>query len=376
MKTILQLSMFFLLVACSKPASDESKTEETTTVSNSIQLSDAQIQAGGIKTAKATERNMAGIIRVNGKIDVPPQNLISVSVAMGGYLKSTKLLPGMHFAKGEVLAVLEDQQYIQLQQEFLTAKIKLQTGEQEYLRQKDLNESKAASDKVFQLAKADYLSTRVLVSALSEKLKLINVNPQTLTEENLSKNINIYAPFDGFVSKVNVNVGKYITPADVIFELVNPNDIHLNLRVFEKDLLQLAIGQKVLAFTNINPEKKYTCEILEISKDISDEHTAQVHSHFENYDQSLLPGMYMNAEVQVNNQKLQAMPESAVLNFDAKTYVFVQRAKNIYEMVEVQTGPTENNFTGIINGEVVSGKDVVVEGAYTLLMALKNKPEE
>jgi cobalt-zinc-cadmium efflux system membrane fusion protein len=70
------------------------------------------------------------------------------------------------------------------------------------------------------------------------------------------------------------------------------------------------------------------------------------------------------------------MPESAVLNFDAKTYVFVQRAKNIYEMVEVQTGPTENNFTGIINGEVVSGKDVVVEGAYTLLMALKNKPEE
>jgi cobalt-zinc-cadmium efflux system membrane fusion protein len=59
---------------------------------------------------------------VNGKIDVPPQNMVSISVPLGGYLKSTKLLEGMHISKGEVIAIMEDQQYIQLQQDYLTAK--------------------------------------------------------------------------------------------------------------------------------------------------------------------------------------------------------------------------------------------------------------
>jgi hypothetical protein len=38
------------------------------------------------------------------------------------------------------------------------------------------------------------------------------------------------------VSKVNVNIGKYVNPSDVLFELINPDDIHLNLKVYEKIL--------------------------------------------------------------------------------------------------------------------------------------------
>ncbi len=375
MKKIIPICIAFLLASCQTNV-EKVQQEESAKMPNSLVLSDAQLKSIGVKTTALTFKKISGLIKVNGKIDVPPQNLISVSVALGGYLKSTKLLPGMHISKGEVIAVLEDQQYIQLQQDYLTTKIKLQTSEQEFQRQKDLNESKAASDKVFQLAKADYLSNKVVMSALSEKLKLININSLTLTEENLSKNINIYAPFDGFVSKVNVNIGKYITPSDVIFELVNPNDIHLNLKVFEKDLIQLSIGQKLTAYTNNHPEKKYRCEILEISKDISDDRTAQVHSHFENYDNTLLPGMYMNAEVELSNKEVEAIAESAILSFDAKKYVFVQNAKNAFQMLEIQTGNAEDNFVEVINANDLKGKQIVVEGAYTLLMALKNKPEE
>jgi len=372
-----KISIIFCLIsfACSQQAV-KNETPESAKDLSVVELSEAQLKSAEIKTSILELKEISTMIKVNGKIDVPPQNLISVSVPLGGYLKSTKLLPGMHILKGEVIAVLEDQQYIQLQQEYLITKVKLQTAEFEYLRQKDLNESKASSDKVFQQAKSEFLSTKITLSALSEKLKLININPSNLTEENLSKNINLYAPFDGFVSKVNVNIGKYITPSDVIFELVNPNDIHLNLKVFEKDVTSLNVGQKLLAYTNNNPEKKYKCEILEISKDISNEGTAEVHSHFENYDKTLLPGMYMNAEVEIKAKESLAIDETAIVVFDSKKYVFVANNNNSFQMIEVTTGESENNFVSILNGNDLVNKKIVTQGAYVLLMALKNKSED
>jgi cobalt-zinc-cadmium efflux system membrane fusion protein len=36
-------------------------------------------------------KQISSLLKLNGKIDVPPQNLVSISVPMGGYLKYTKL---------------------------------------------------------------------------------------------------------------------------------------------------------------------------------------------------------------------------------------------------------------------------------------------
>ena len=214
------------------------------------------------------QREISSILKVNGKVDVPPQNMVSISVPLGGYLKTTQLLPGMHVNKGDVIAVMEDQQYIQLQQDYLTAKARIAFLENEYLRQKELNQSQASSDKVFQQAEADYRSQRILITALGEKLKLAGININKISETNISRSINIYSPINGYVSKVNVNIGKYVSSTEVLFELINPLDIHLALKVFEKNLDKLFIGQKLIAYTNNQPDKKYPCEILLIGKDL------------------------------------------------------------------------------------------------------------
>jgi cobalt-zinc-cadmium efflux system membrane fusion protein len=255
---------------------------------------------------------------------VPPQNMVSISVPLGGYLKSTKLLPGMHISKGEVLATMEDPQYIQLQQDYLTAKAQLSLLESEYNRQKELNESKAASDKIFEQAKANYLTQNILIKSLEQKLSLIGLNSVNITPNNISKSIHLYSPINGFVSAVNVNVGKYVTPSDVLFELVNPNDIHLALTVFDKDVNKLAIGQKVFAYTNIHPEKKYECEIILISKNLGSDNATQVHCHFKQYDKSLLPGMFMNADIELSGSKVAVLPDDAVISYENKNYVFIE----------------------------------------------------
>ena len=59
---------------------------------------------------------------------------------------------------------------------------------------------------------------RIIMNALAQKLRLININPTTLTVDNITKNVRLYSSIAGFVSKVNVNIGKYVNPSDVLFE--------------------------------------------------------------------------------------------------------------------------------------------------------------
>lgn len=375
MKHIYIVLLFIMLSACSSKKQEEAAISKPE-VANLVTLTSAQLAGSKIETGKVEEKSISAIIKVSGKIDVPPQNMISVSMPLGGFLRSTKLLPGMHISKGEVIGVMEDQQYIQLQQDYLTTKSKLVYLEAEFLRQKELNQSKATSDKIFQQTQMDYQTQKINLGAIAEKLKLIHINPQQVSENNISRSVNIYSPITGFVSSVKVNTGKYVNPTDILFELVNPDDIHLNLQVFEKDLPKLAIGQKLLAYTNNNPGKKHPCEISIISHDLSPERTADVHCHFEDYDKTLFPGTYMNAEIKLKSQQSPALPEEAIVAYEGVNYVFIQKAPNQFLMTAIETGTKENGFIEVMNSASFAGKTIVTKGAYTLLMALKNKPQE
>lgn len=375
MKNTIIFSVLFL-AACGNKSHEVNQVENQIQPGNTVALTAVQVKSANIQLVSLEQKQISSTIKVNGKIDVPPQNMVSVSMPLGGYLKSTKLLPGMHVRKGEIIATMEDQQYVQLQQDYLTTKAKLKFAASEFERQKELNKTQASSDKVFQQAQMEYSTHKVALSALAEKLKLINISPQNLSENNLSKSVHVYAPINGFVSKVNVNIGKYLNPADVLFELVNPEDIHLNLRIYEKDLDKISIGQKLFAYSNHQPDQKHLCEIILISKDLSASRSAEVHCHFEKYDKFLLPGMYMNAEIEVESNHSGVLPEESVVSFEGKNYVFLALENNRFKMTAVETGDRENGFMEIKNSQVLAGKKIAGKGAYTLLMTLKNKSDE
>lgn len=377
MKHILFLSTILLILSSCGAKKKTGEVAEIMPDEKTVTLSSDQLKNAGIITGMMEQKQISSTLKVNGKIDVPPQNMVSISVPLGGYLKTTKLLPGMHINKGEVIAIVEDQQYIQLQQDYLTATAKISFLQNEYERQKELNQSQASSDKVYQQAEAEYKTQLVLISALKQKLQLAGINTSALNENTISKSINIHSPINGFVSKVNVNIGKYVSPTDVLFELINPTDIHLALQVFEKDVSKLFIGQKLMSFTNNQPERKHPCRILLIGKDISPEGNTVVHCHFEDYDKTLIPGTYMNAEIEVKNNTGFVLPEEAIVRFEGKQYVYKATNNNQFELMEISTGETENGFTEIIPSDKndLSKQNFVVKGAYSLLMMMKNKEE-
>jgi cobalt-zinc-cadmium efflux system membrane fusion protein len=346
---------------------------ETTTV-DWVELTPDQIKNAGIVTGKPETREIHSTLKVNGVIDVPPQNIISVSAPLGGYSKNMNLLAGMPVRKGSLLGRLEDQQYIQIQQDYLVSKSKLEFLEADYNRQKGLNETQSVSNKVLQQVKNDYESQRVLQRALQEKLKLIGINPMTLRYNNISRHVNIYSPINGYVNKVNVNIGKYVSATDVLFELINPADIHLSLTVFEKDVANLSYGQRVVCYANNNSQKKHLAKVELINRNINDERASEVHCEFERYDKSLLPGMFMNAEIELTNIQATAVPDEAVVRWQNKFYVFVEEAKNKFSMFAVEPATVDNGYTTTKTD--ISGKSIVVKNAYALLMKIKNSGEE
>lgn len=371
---LISINILMVLVACSTEKSTAENNRETN--NHLVQLTAQQIKSAGIELGKIEQKNISSVILVNGKIDVTPQGFITMNIPLGGYVKTTRLLEGMAVKKGDVLATLEDIQYIQLQQDYLTAKAQFTKIESEFNRHKELNQSKAVSDKIFEEAKANYLTQQVLIKSLEEKLQMIGINAQKLSAQTISKTITIYSPIDGHVASVNAHVGKYLGPSDLLCELVSTSDLILTLSVFEKDLGKLTIGQKVNAFSTSNTLQASTFTIKHIGQRISAKNTVQLQCVPDQLPATILPGMFMQAEIETRGALVNAISDEAIVRFDQKNYVFIDQGNSTFSMQQVTIGANENGFTEISADQPLDRLQIVTKGAYNLLMALKNTAGE
>ena len=375
MRNLYILSLLLILASCSAKKEEAHAEAVETSTGNTITFTSAQLKAAELETGELQKKNLADLIIVNGVADVPPQNIVSVSFPLGGYLKSTKLLPGMQVKKGEAIGVVEDQQIVKLQEEYLVGKERLHFLELEFNRQKELNDNQVNSTKVFQQTQSDVNSQRVLVRSLAEKLRLIGIEPASLTADNISRSVTIKAPINGFVSKILVNIGKFVQPTDVLFELIDPGDLHAALTVFQKDIAKVAVGQSVTLSLVNRPEKEYKGEVILTNRNLEDTRSAMIHCHFEEHPENILPGMFLTGKIRTAPREVYALPEASVVNYEGKQYVFLVKGANTFAMTPVQTGARENGFIEILNGNDMKGS-FVTKNAFTVLGAIKNVAEE
>lgn len=369
-------TFLMLLMSCNEKQSDAAATPEETVV-NEIKLTADQSAALKLQLGNPTNQEMHSSIKVQGLIDLPPQNMISVNFPMGGFLKQTKLIPGMHIAKGEVIAIISDQAIIQLQQDYLLAKAKLDLLRLELSRQQDMKDARAGVSRNFQQTEADVKMQTITIRGMHEKLKLIGIDPVTLNESNLSGDVLLKSPINGYVSKVNVNTGKYIQPTETIFELIDPEDIHVALTIFEKDLAAVRKGALVDVRLPNNPGRPYAAEIILVNKDIEENRTATAHCHFKEHAKDLLPGMLVDAEIAVDNKQSSVLPDGALVRYGNQQFVFVMQQQNLVQMLPVKTGISAAGNTEIISGlEKITPGTIVMNNAYKLLGILKNSGEE
>ncbi len=375
-KIFIGIAGLFIAQSCGEkqPVTTDSPSAAS---ANVITLTASQFKAAAITLGKFERKPMGTTLQVNGILDVPPQNLITIAAPMGGFVKSTKLLQGMKVQKGEVLVTLENQEYIQLQQEYLDQVSKLEFSEAEYTRQQELAKENINALKAVQQSKSNYLSTKASVKGLAARLAMINISTKSLEAGDIQPTIKLYSPIQGYVTIVNVNIGQYVNATDVMFKIVNIEHLHAELQVYEKDINKLSIGQKV-SFQLPNETNIRTASVYLIGKEISPERTVRVHCHLDEEDEHLLPGMYITAEIETTLQETDVVPATAIVNFEGDDFLFATAGtKDQFEIIKVKTGNSTAEYTEVqLPQGFDKSRSIVTNGAFELLGILKNTQDE
>ena len=115
---------------------------------------------------------------MNGIVSVAPQNQATVCMPLGGFIKSTTLLPGNSVNKGQTLAVIENQDFVDIQQNYLETKNKLIFAEAEYKRHTELYKDDVYSQKNVQQVTVEYRNLKAMERSFEQKLMLIGINPE------------------------------------------------------------------------------------------------------------------------------------------------------------------------------------------------------
>ena len=322
MKKILYIATLAVVLFSCK----ESKTDEIAPKDDDlITVTTAQFQSSGMEIASPNEQNFDVTVKTSGKIDVPPQNRAKVTTFMSGYVKSTTLLVGDKVKKGQPLLVLQSTEFLDIQKDYMEVAEQLTFLKSEYDRQKTLFDEKITSQKNYLKADSDYKRAKAMHQSLRAKLVLLNINPKNVEKGNLTSTITIFSPISGDIVIMNANVGMYVSPSDVILEIVDTDHLHLELAVFEKDILKVKIGQKITFKVPEASKEVFNAEVHLVGKSIEgNDRTINVHAHLDDaIKQKLLTGMFVEANIITDSKKGLAIPADALLTENDKNYLIL-----------------------------------------------------
>ena len=367
-----------------KEGESEEEGEHEELPEDIVEMNAEQIKLAGVQLGKVEMRQVSGVIKANGIVTTAPQNSASVSVPLGGFVKSSSLLPGNAVSKGHTLAIIENTEFVDLQQNYLDIKNKYEFAEAEYKRHTELYKDDVYSEKNLQQTTSEYRSLKAQLKGIGQKLQVIGVNPATLSEDNISATIALVSPINGYVKTANLSIGKYVSPTDVLFEIVGNDNLLLELSLFEKDANTISIGQ-FAHFTINNETHEHKAKIYQVGKSINADKTYKVYATVQQPCNNVLPGMYVLAHIEKTDKQVTSVPADAVVSFDNKYYIFAfEKDKEEggkpfteYRFIEITKGDTNDGFTEILlpAGFDIQNTKIVTKGAYKLLSAKKNAGE-
>lgn len=361
-----------VLVACGNQEQKEDVTTENKSHNDEIAITKAQYEGEKMALGTLTEYNFNETVKVNGMIDVPPQSKSSITAFIGGYITKTPLLIGDNVKKGQLLVTLENPEYVQLQQNYLEIAEQLNYLRSEFNRQKTLFDEKITSEKNYLKAESDYKSNLANYNGLRKKLQMLNLNPSSVEQGRIASTINLYAPINGHVTKVNVSNGTYVSSSDVIMEIVDIDHIHLELSVFEKDIMKVKKDQKIMFKIPEASDATFNAEVHLVGTTI-DEQTrrVKVHGHVDNEEENFIVGMFVDADIIITSKKGLSLPKEALIEVENNFFVLVLNEENangfLFEKIKLDIGKQTETHVEVLNANAFNEKQILVKGTTMLL---------
>jgi cobalt-zinc-cadmium efflux system membrane fusion protein len=371
MKNLYILLFSLVLVACGNSEKNTEAIVETEAVSNEISITKQQFEGENMAFGTFSEQDFPETVKANGMIDVPPHNKSSVTSFVGGYVTKTPLLIGDRVKKGQMLVTLENPEFVEIQQNYLEVAEQLNYLKSEFTRQKALYDENITSQKNFLKAESTYKSSLANYNGLRKKLQMMNINPVSVEQGNITSTINLYAPIAGYVTKVNVSNGTYVSPSDIVMEIVDTDHIHLELSVFEKDILKIKKDQDILFTIPEASDSIFKAEVHLVGTTIDETNRrVKIHGHIEDGQTQFIVGMFTEADIIIKNVKGMALPKEAIINVENDFYVLVLKNETETEFqlvkVKIDKGRETETFIEVLNSEVLKDKKILTKGTYML----------
>ncbi|TPV31896.1 efflux RND transporter periplasmic adaptor subunit [Paucihalobacter ruber] len=376
MKTIKIKSVYLVisilisgLIACEEQKYVETQSEPED--SNLITVTKEQFIRNNMSIGIAVEKKFPFEVQVTGMIDVPPQNKAIVNAIMGGYVKKTPLLVGNKVKKGDFLISIENPEFLKIQQNYLEIKSQLGFLDMEYQRQKQLFEENITSQKNYLKAESDFNTAKATLTGLRKQLEMLNFSVSQIEKGQMSAVTNIYAPISGMISKMNVAMGSFVADATSILEIVDTEHIHLELNVFEKDILKVKKGQTIQFKIPEASDELFEAEVYLVGASIEANRTIKVHGHLKNEEgHNFLPGMFVEAYIESDTKTASALPESAVVEIEDEFFVLKLISETdqayVFEKQPVTIGTSNEGYMEIIS-ELQEAQQYLTNGAFDII---------
>lgn len=350
-------------------------------------LTQEQMKSVGVQLGTIENKNLTASIKVNGALRVPNNNKANATSLYGGVIQTLKVQLGDQVRKGQVIATIENPQFVQQQEEYITINSRITNAEQELQRQKDLQAGNAGALKNLQNATAEVNALRARKASLAKQIQLMGINPGSITPANLRAALTVTSPVTGTVSTEFAKIGSYVDVSSPVVEIVDNQLIHLDLQVFEKDLPKVKVGQNVSFSLTNNPEATYTAKVFNIGSSFENQSkSVAVHCTVTGNKAGLIDGMNVTALVGVGTALTAAVPNDAIAEADGKFYIFVKTDKKPEEHEEAEAeGGTEEGEkhspaeekkidAASMNFEKVEVTKGVSEVGYTAVTPVKEIP--
>jgi cobalt-zinc-cadmium efflux system membrane fusion protein len=367
------LTLGFLLLAfnCHDTGTkNESGTQQDP--DNRLMLTKEQFKQNDMALGSIDKKSFPTVVKVTGMIDVPPGNRAVVNSIIGGYIKSTPLLVGDTVKKGQALVTLENPEFVTLQQEYLEIKEQLNYLRSEYDRQKTMLDENITSRKNYLKAESSFKTGRAKYNGLRKRLTMLNISPEIVESGSITSIITIYAPIGGSITKVNVSRGTYVSPSTPIMEIIDNDHIHLELSVFEKDIMKIKKDQKINFKIPEASEDNFEARVYLVGTSIDENRTIKVHGHPLDESNRFLTGMFVNADIITDTATFKALPETAVVEVNQRHYILlldkVIEDTYYFEQMEVHLGTNSNGYHQIMDNTLLKDTDkILLNGAFNLI---------
>lgn len=358
--------LLLLLAAC---GTDKTETAETadTLPQNQVELSEAQLAQMEFEVDTLAFARLGNSIAANGMIDVPPQNRALIHPPVGAYVQDVRVKVGQRVRKGEVLAVLEHPDVLELQRRYLDAKAQYAFQQKEFGRQEELSREQATAQRQLDKARADLASAAALQASLEAQLNRLGIDAGSLKAESLHRQLQLKAPFEGFITQVDAQLGQFVGADRPVLAMLNKEHLHVELEVFERDLGSIQNGQKItFSLTNM-PGKSYTGDVFLVAQTLDPiKRTVMVHGHIDQEDDPILrPGLFVTARLLGASSRMPVLPETALVRVGNQEVAFRELAKGKFERVVVEVLQHANGQVGLA-GEFGASSRWVTQGAHRL----------